>query len=155
MSNLRNALWTSLDKLQRMPTDVKSTTLNRSSRGNEVQALGKLWLAFALECSGDAETANTLYQQAHIDQQLEERGFQSDLDALVNEWKQGSQGGQNLEQWCHLVTNYHTRRTAYFVVHGWNDPIAVTSEGTIVDGSHRLRAAIYMGMQEVEIKIAQ
>jgi hypothetical protein len=25
----------------------------------------KLWLAFALECGGDAETANTLYQQAH------------------------------------------------------------------------------------------
>jgi len=39
MPNLQNALWTSLDKMRRMPTDVKSTTSGTDSRNGRAAVL--------------------------------------------------------------------------------------------------------------------
>lgn len=50
------------------------------------------------------------------------------------------------------TTKYHTRRIAYFVKHGWDDPISVDvgcghygGHFEIVDGNHRLCAAVIRG----------
>ena len=84
-------------------------------------------------------------------QTFDTRDFQSDLDTLKAEWTQGAQG--SLEEFGRLQRIYHARRIAYFIVHGWNDPITVDADGWITDGSHRIRAAIALGMDEIEIQI--
>jgi hypothetical protein len=81
---------------------------------------------------------------------LESRHFHN-RDALIEEWLAKS-GGKVLE-WANSAREYHNRRVAYFVVKGWTDPIGVTAEGVIHDGSHRLRAAIFMRKEEVEVEI--
>ena len=46
------------------------------------------------------------------------------------------------------------RRIVYFVVNGWEEPILLCKDGcTISDGLHRLKAAIYLGLEEVEVKL--
>lgn len=87
---------------------------------------------------------------------LETRDFQLDLPALKAEWEAMCQTpqGLNLALWVHVVREYHSRRVAFFVVNGWDDPIRILPNGDISDGSHRLRAAMYKGMQEVEIEIS-
>jgi ParB-like nuclease domain len=43
---------------------------------------------------------------------------------------------------------------AYFVVNGWSDPIILNhDERTIIDGLHRLKAAMYLGMDTIEVAI--
>jgi len=83
--------------------------------------------------------------------ELESRGFQEDLPTLQTEWNQMA---RNFDQFCQLVKAYHARRIAFFVVHGWNEPIMLRSDGcTIKDGLHRFKAAIYKCIPDVEIAI--
>jgi hypothetical protein len=87
--------------------------------------------------------------------QLEERSHESHSDALNAEWNDASQGGQDRDEWLRQVKAYHLRRVAYFVAKGWTDPIIVTSDGRILDGSHRIRAAVFMGRTEIEVKMEE
>jgi len=49
---------------------------------------------------------------------------------------------------------YHARRIAFFIVNGWSEPIVLRGDGcTIEDGLHRLKAALYKGIPEVEITV--
>jgi hypothetical protein len=60
-------------------------------------------------------------------------------------------GEQNLEQRYARIKQYHARRIAYLVEHKWNDPLVLFDDGCwIKDGSHRLRAAQYLRMKEVD-----
>jgi len=68
------------------------------------------------------------------------------------EWLQQA---KSLEDWSRLVKGYHARRIAYFVLHEWNDPIVLNTEGGLTDGLHRIKAARHKGMDEVEIVIAK
>ena len=84
--------------------------------------------------------------------EFELRGFQNDLPALKSEWDRAAQN--NFDEFCRLVKTYHAKRIAFFVVHGWNDPIVLRSDGcTIEDGLHRLKAALYKGVPEVEVTV--
>jgi hypothetical protein len=58
---------------------------------------------------------------------------------------------QNLEQRYALIKQYHARRIAYLAEYKWNDPLVLFDNGSwIKDGSHRLRAAQYLGMEEID-----
>ena len=94
-------------------------------------------------------------QQALDEGRLEQRNYQTDLDTLVSEWKRATNDGQDQAEWVRQVTGYHARRVAYFVTHGWSDPIMLTADGRITDGSHRIRAAIFKGISKIEVRIAQ
>jgi hypothetical protein len=82
--------------------------------------------------------------------QLEERGYQSHLGELETEWRAKATTRQEGDD---LVKLYHSRRIAFFVVNGWTDPIVLTADGRMNDGLHRLKAAIFRGMDEVEVII--
>ena len=90
-------------------------------------------------------------QQAIDAGQLEERGYQTHKDELHTEWTQGAQG--NIETFCLLQRDYHARRIARFVVKGWSDPIILASDGDMIDGTHRLKAAIHKHLDEVEVQV--
>lgn len=57
---------------------------------------------------------------------------------------------------------YHVKRIAYFVEHGWNDPISIDvgvpglsePEWLIEDGNHRLAAAIYLRDKEILAEVS-
>jgi ParB-like nuclease domain len=77
-----------------------------------------------------------------------QRAYQQDLESLKAEWN-------TIPEQFHLrAKEYHARRIAYFVVNGWTDPIVLEQDArTIVDGLHRLKAAIYLGNETVEATI--
>jgi hypothetical protein len=89
-------------------------------------------------------------QHAINNNQLEERGFQSHLEELKTEWRANAKTRQECDE---LVKIYHARRIAFFVVNGWKEPVALTAEGKVNDGLHRIKAAIFIGMDEVEVII--
>lgn len=83
--------------------------------------------------------------------QLDERGFQSHLQPLYLEW---SRVGLGSAQWFRLIQTYHARRIAYFIRNGWSDPISLRADGvTVLDGHHRLKAAIYLAQDVIEVEI--
>ena len=87
---------------------------------------------------------------------LEERNYQQDLESLKNEWLQACQNSANpLGEWKRIVTRYHANRIAYFVENGWTHPISIRSNGEVTDGTHRAKAAIYMGLETVAVKIEE
>ena len=49
---------------------------------------------------------------------------------------------------------WHIERIAWFVVHGWTEPIEISSTcmWPVVDGNHRLSAAIYRSDELVEVQ---
>lgn len=81
--------------------------------------------------------------------EIEERGYQSDYKELEIEWKQA----HTREEADRQVRLYHARRIAFFVVNGWSDPIRLGTDGKIKDGLHRLKAATFQGMHEVEVHV--
>jgi hypothetical protein len=89
-------------------------------------------------------------QLAIKENQFEERAYQTDLEELKTEWRAKAKTRQECDD---LVKTYHARRIARFVVHGWTDPIALTADGRMNDGLHRLKAANFKGMDEVEVTI--
>ena len=88
-------------------------------------------------------------ERAVREDDLEHREFQKDLGQLTAEWA----GVPDHE--CHdQIRMYHARRIA-FLVKNWKDfPITLKKDGVEVrDGSHRLRAAKYLGMEEVDVEV--
>jgi hypothetical protein len=81
--------------------------------------------------------------------ELEERAYQRDIDDLTAEWRRESK--DNALEWYRLVKTYHARRIAFFVIRGWQESIVLRADGqTIQEGLHRFKAALYLGMREVE-----
>ena len=99
----------------------------------------------------DCEPSADDIQRAIDEKQFEFRGFQTHHDELMDEWKNGASSAREFNE---LMRAYHTRRIAHFVDQGWNDPIILTVDGKMKDGLHRLKAAIFKGMGEVEVTIA-
>jgi len=59
-------------------------------------------------------------------------------------------GEQNVEKRLARIKEFHARRIAHLVEHGWSEPIELAGDGIwIIGGSHRLRAAQYAGTEEV------
>ena len=82
------------------------------------------------------------------DRKFENREFQKDIKSIDSEAnrKAGSE-----KEYCNFLKQYHARRIAYFVVHGWKDPIVLRENGTVKDGLHRLKAAIYKGVETIDV----
>jgi hypothetical protein len=96
------------------------------------------------------ESSHENIQLAINNKEFEQRGFQTHNDELLAEWKKNVSSAQELNE---RIRGYHTRRIAHFVVHGWTDPIILDADGEMKDGLHRLKAAIFMGKDEVEVVI--
>ena len=92
---------------------------------------------------------------ADIDQAIEartfeSRGFQTHLHELEAEWANSS----SVQEYSTKVKTYHAQRIAHFVYHGWTEPVVLSEDKKIIDGLHRLRAAIHKNMLEVEVIIS-
>jgi hypothetical protein len=89
---------------------------------------------------------------------LESRGYQTHFDELNLEWEEGLsfelEESRSLQELADRQRSYHAKRIAHFVVHGWSDPIILDANGKIKDGSHRLKAAIFMGKDEIDVIIS-
>ena len=105
------------------------------------------WGQFETSCEpSDADIMKALSKREY-----ETRGFQEHEAALTAEL---FQNGRSEKDICQSMTEYHARRVAYFVEYGWNDAILLSPDGvTVMDGSHRLRAAIYKGEKEIDCEI--
>jgi hypothetical protein len=81
---------------------------------------------------------------------LDKRGFQEHLDELLAEWKK-----LPIPERYNEIRKYHARGIAFLVINGWDDqPIKLKKDGREVsDGSHRLRAAIHCGADEVDVEL--
>ena len=102
------------------------------------------------ECNVSCEPSNEEIEKAIREKDFETRAFQDDLDKLKAEWNRAG----NFEEYCDSVRKYHIRRIAFFVVNKWKDPILLNKdECTVKDGLHRLKAAIYLGMETVDVII--
>ncbi|MGD0843560.1 MAG: hypothetical protein ABSA06_04230 [Geobacteraceae bacterium] len=81
----------------------------------------------------------------------ESRGFQEQLQELNDEWNASA---SSIQQYCDRMRLYHAQRIAFFVTHGWTDPIELHTDGrTVKDGLHRLKAARYMQLVTVDVTI--
>jgi len=99
-----------------------------------------------------ANRQRTISKELVHEQNFDERGFQDKESELLEEWNKAS--NNSFEVYCDHVRQYHARRIAYFVKNGWEDPILLEADGrTVADGLHRLKAAIHLRMENVEVKI--
>jgi hypothetical protein len=56
-----------------------------------------------------------------------------------------------LVQWA---KDYHAGRVAFLIVRGWkNSPIKIMPNGDMNDGQHRLLAAVFMDLKEVDVVV--
>lgn len=106
-----------------------------------------------------AEPSRMEIQFAIDNGHLEDRGYQTHFDELNREWEEGlsfepEDELRSLQELADRQRRYHAKRIAHFVVHGWSDPISLRGDGKITDGSHRLKAAIFMYMDEVNVIIS-
>jgi hypothetical protein len=87
-------------------------------------------------------------EKAVCENDLEKRGFQEHLDELIAEWEK-----LPIRERYDEIRKYHARRIAFLVVTGWNEKIKLKKDGREVsEGSHRLRAAKYLGIDEIEVE---
>jgi hypothetical protein len=87
-------------------------------------------------------------ERAVRENDLETRGFQEHLHELIAEWEQVT-GPERYDR----IRKYHARRVAFFVVNKWDNSISLKEDRCEVDqGSHRLEAARFLGMEEVCVK---
>jgi hypothetical protein len=89
-------------------------------------------------------------ERAVREDDIEKRGYQTHLTELVNEWNNKA---RSFQEYCQHVRGYHAKRVAFFVKKKWaDDPIVLNKDGcTIREGLHRLKAAIYLNMEYVEV----
>lgn len=100
-----------------------------------------------ISCEPTTEEIRLAVQNADFE---EKRSFQGDIDELKSEWNKGV---KSIDEYCARRREFHARRIAYFVkTNGWREPILLCVDGkTILDGSHRLKAAKYVGCEQVNV----
>ena len=104
------------------------------------------------ECDMSCEPTRQEIAQALEEQDFETRCYQDDLQELKAEWRKA----RNCEDFRSLVKKYHTRRIAYFVAKGWQNPITLRKDGRrIEDGLHRFKAAQYKGDKTIDVTISE
>ena len=89
-------------------------------------------------------------QKAIDEEDFETRGFQEHEPELKAEFKV-----LNVPERYEWLRKYHAKRIAFFAVNGWDGHPIVLNEDqhTIKEGLHRLKAAIHLDIDEVEVKI--
>lgn len=101
----------------------------------------------------DCDPSKADVQRALDECALEKRNYQIDLKELMSEWLCATGEGRDHDEWVRRVKGYHARRVAFFVKNGWEDPIVIAADGKIRDGSHRIRAAIFLGKEEIDVVV--
>ena len=102
----------------------------------------------------DCEPRREDIDDAILAGRLETRNYQMDIEALKNEWISECRNSPDpLVTWKRLVTGYHAGRIAHFVVNGWEIPISINANNAVTDGTHRIKAAIFMGWVEVQVTV--
>ena len=90
---------------------------------------------------------------------LEHRGMDEHQEEIKAWLIAGSKNGQDIMASVSMMKTYHTRRVAFFVVNGIpeNDkhPITVRQNNIVTAGNHRLRAAIYLEIPELEVHVTE
>ena len=62
--------------------------------------------------------------------------------------------GQNAGKVLKWTTDYHAGRVAYLMFKGWDtSPIRLAADGDMLDGQHRLLAAVFLKIAEVDVLI--
>ena len=90
-------------------------------------------------------------EKAIKEKNFETRSYQGYKDELYAEF---AKGALNPKEYYARIKNYHTHRIAYFTSTELKEPILLSkNERTISDGLHRLKAAIHLGVEEVEVII--
>jgi hypothetical protein len=112
----------------------------------------KIYEIFSLPYGQDnvcCEPSKEEIQKAVDEKNFETRGFQEHEHELRAEWEQVD-GPERYDR----IRNYHARRIAFFVLNEWDKyPIILKKDGREVsEGSHRLRAAIHLGMESVAVQ---
>lgn len=79
-------------------------------------------------------------EQAIADRDFVDKPHHGREEELNREWIAAAKG--DINEAYRQQRLHHARRIAYFVVHGWADPVEVRrSNGTVKGGTHRIRAA--------------
>ena len=73
---------------------------------------------------------------------------------VLNSMLNGTKKAVMLKNAVIILRQYHARGKAHFAVNKWSDPILLKADGrTVKDGTHRLKAAIYLDLDAVEVEI--
>ena len=105
-----------------------------------------LYAVYNISCEPTKEEI----EKAVREKDFEVRAFQKDLAELNTEWNKNAENRK--EEYCLQQRRFHIRRIAYFVLYGWKEPILLCEDGcTVLDGLHRLKAAIHLSLEEVEV----
>ena len=87
-------------------------------------------------------------QRAIDEKDFETRGFQ-------NPEVEAEYSALDVPECYEWLRKYHAKRVAFHVVNGWQDRIVLNEDKqTIKDGLHRLKAAIFMGWETVDVDVA-
>ena len=123
---------------------LKSPTITVANEEEDFEIFSR---AYGQDKNVCCEPSTEEIEKAVREKDLEKRQFQKDLSELIPEWEPMGTERYN------LIRKYHALRIAFFVVNRWdNYPIVLKQDGREVDeGSHRLRAALHLGMDTVEV----
>jgi hypothetical protein len=111
-----------------------------------------------VECGICVEPSEEEIRQAVEKGELEQRGMDEHQAEIKSSLLAGSNNGSDVAAVVRMMKDYHTKRVAYFVVNGLSEgdphPITVNGQNHVVAGNHRVRAARYLKMDEVEVEVA-
>jgi hypothetical protein len=98
-------------------------------------------------------------RQAIEKNDLEERGMDEHQDQIRAWLLAGSNNGDDVGAVVRMMKEYHTKRVAYWVVKKLPTddeyPITVNKGNQVTAGNHRVRAARYMGVGEIEVVVTE
>ena len=110
-----------------------------------------------VECGICVEPSEEEIRQAVEKGELEERGMDEHQVQIKASLLAGSNNGSDVAAVVRMMKDYHTKRVAYFVVNGVPEgdphPITINGQNQVTAGNHRVRAARYLGMNEVEVEV--
>ena len=131
------------ERLRVFVTSRKISDLGRTPYGTEHPRTKEV-----LSC----EPSNDEIGTAIDNRELEQIPFSdTDQNALAEKWSREANG--DFKKFGEIQRRYHAQRIAALVVEGWTDPIEIDENDRIVDGNHRVRAALFRGDSEIAVLV--
>jgi len=129
-----------------------SDVVKKSGKERQFRKIKELkWSRYVDTVNGqqvDCEPSEEAIRTALDNSDLESLHYHD--ETLVPEWKSGA---RSIDEWGRLVRSYHARRIAYLVANKCEDAISIRQDGFITDGNHRVRAAAFRGLAEIEVVV--
>jgi hypothetical protein len=121
--------------------------------------LSDLILCDYVELGVSVEPTDQEIRQAIEKGDFEMRGMDEHQDLLRAWLLAGSNNGKDVDAVVRLMSDYHRKRVAYLVVTEWPKddkyPITVNKMNQVIAGNHRVRAARYKGITELEVMVTE